>query len=83
MNHFGSVGSDTGSRGSSPMDFAGKTGFFLTFLHVELANMPCSQNFDDLFFCMFEGRIQPPFSGIFWDKLGQICDRQGLGRRYG
>jgi hypothetical protein len=22
-----------------------------------------------------EGEIQPPFSGIFWDKLGQIREK--------
>jgi hypothetical protein len=31
-------GSDTGSRGSSPYDFAEKTGFSLTFSGVQLAN---------------------------------------------
>ena len=54
-------GSDTGSRGSSPLDFAGKTGFFLTFLHVEFTNMRCSQNFDCLFFAHSKGEFNPHF----------------------
>lgn len=56
-----SVGSDTGSRGSSPLDFAEKTGFLLTFLHVELTTMQCSQNFDDLFFAHLKGEFNPHF----------------------
>ena len=55
------VGSDTGSRGSSPLDFAEKTGFLLTFLHVELTTMQCSQNFDDLFFAHLKGEFNPHF----------------------
>jgi hypothetical protein len=66
------VGSDTGIRGSSPLDFAQKTGISLSFSQVQLTIRQSAQNFDRSFFCTFEGRIQPPFSGIFWDKLRQI-----------
>jgi hypothetical protein len=67
-------GRNARSRGSSPLDFAGKTGFLLTFLHVELTNMQTSENFDDLFFAHLKG-IQPPFSTVFCDKFGQIRER--------
>ena len=71
MNYLGRVGSDTGSRGSSPWDFTGKTGFFLTFLHVELTNMQRSQNFDALFFAHLKGEFNLHFRLFFgtnWDK---------------
>jgi hypothetical protein len=55
------VGSDTGSRGSSPLDFAEKTGFLLTFLHVELTTMQTSQNFDNLFFAHLKVEFNPHF----------------------
>jgi hypothetical protein len=61
MNHLGRIGSDTGSRGSSPLDFDEKTGFLLTFLHVELTTMQCSQNFDDLFFAHLKEEFNPHF----------------------
>ena len=72
------VGSDTGSRGSSPLDFAEKTGFLLTFLHVELTTMQTSQNFDHFLFAHLKGEFNPSFSGIFWDKLGQIRESKIL-----
>jgi hypothetical protein len=61
MNHLGRVGSDTGSRGSSPLDFAEETGFLLTFLHVELTTLQYSQNYDDLFFAHLKGEFNPHF----------------------
>ena len=60
-------GSDTGSRGSSPWDFTGKTGFFLTFLHVELTNMQSAQILDRFFFARLKGEFNPHFRGF----LGQ------------
>ena len=68
MNHLGRVGSDTGSRDSSPLDFAEKTGFLLTFLHVELTTMQTSQIFDDLFFA----HLKVDFNPRFEDFLVQI-----------
>jgi len=68
-------GSDTGSRGSSPLDFAEKTGFLLTFLHVELTTMQTSQNFDNLFFAQLKAEFNPSFGGFFgtnWDKSARV-----------
>ena len=72
IRRFLKFGSDTGSRGSSPLNFTEKTGISLTFSQVQLTIRQSAQNFEHLFFCTNEGEIQPSFSGIFWDKLGQI-----------
>jgi hypothetical protein len=71
MNHLGRVGSDTGSRDSSPLNFAQKTGISLTFLHVQLTDRQSAQNFDHVFFAHLKGEFNPRFRGFFgtnWDK---------------
>ena len=64
-------GSDTGSRGSGPLNCAKKTGISLTFSQVQLTIRQIAENFERLFFACFKGEFNPPFSGIFgtnWDK---------------
>ena len=71
------IGSDTGSRGSSPCDFAQKTGFSLTFSHVQLTNRRRTQNFEHLFFAQMKGEFNPHFRGFFgtnWDKSARDYD---------
>jgi nucleoid DNA-binding protein len=63
------VGSDTGIRGSSPLDFARKTGFSRTFLNVALTSRQSSQNFDDLFFAHLKEEFNPHFE-CFWGQIG-------------
>lgn len=70
-------GSDTGSRGSSPLNFAEKTGISLTFSQVQLTIRKSAQNFDHLFFACLKGEFNPHFRAFFgtnWDKLARGYD---------
>jgi hypothetical protein len=72
---FSEFGSDTGSRGSSPCDFAKKTEFSLTFQRVQLTNWQSAQNFEHLFFAQMKEEFNPHFRGFFgtnWDKFDRL-----------
>lgn len=68
---FSAFGSDTGSRGSSLLDFSKKTGTLLTLSHVQLTNRQSAQNFGRSFFPRLKGEFKAHFRGFFgtnWDK---------------
>jgi hypothetical protein len=65
---FSVFASDTGSRGSNPLNFAEKTGISLTFSHVQLTIRQSAQNFERLFFACLKGEFNPHFRAF----LGQI-----------
>ncbi len=63
-------GSDTGNRGSSPLNFAEKTGISLTFSQVQLTIRKSAQNFDHLFFACLKGEFNPHFRVRFLGQIG-------------
>jgi len=75
-------GSDTGSRGSSPLNFAEKTGISLTFSQLQLTIRQNAQNFERLFFACLKEEFNPHFRAFFgtdWDKLASV--RRGVSPR--
>jgi hypothetical protein len=69
MNCLEKVGSDTGSRGSSPLNFAEETGISLTLSQAQLTIRQSAQNFDGFFFACLKREFNPHFR-VFLGQIG-------------